>query len=89
MDSGQPMSAIVSDLSAAADIYKDKIIQSGDPIEGNLDRLGLFVYRTRVMETSVARPLLIEVLDSSKEQIPDAQLNQFLESPHYKYTSYS
>lgn len=79
LDSGQPMSAIVSDLSAAADIYKDKIIQSGDPIEGNLNRLGLFVYRTRVMETSVARPLLIEVLDSSKEQIPDAQLNKFLD----------
>jgi hypothetical protein len=79
LDSGQPMSAIVSDLSAAADIYREKIIQSGDVPEGDLNRLGLFVYRTRVMETSVARPLLIEVLDSNRDPIPEKQLIKFLD----------
>jgi hypothetical protein len=73
------MSAIVADISAAADIYKEKIVQSGDALEGNLDRLSLFIYRTKVMETSVARPLLIEVLDPSKESISNEQLFKFLE----------
>ena len=44
-----------------------------------MNRLGLFVYRTKVMETSVARPLLIEVLDSQKEPIPNDQLIKFLD----------
>ena len=79
LDSGLPMSQLVADLSAAADVYKEKIIQSGDELEGNLNRLGLFVYRTKVMETSVARPLLIEVLDSQKEPIPNDQLIKFLD----------
>jgi hypothetical protein len=79
LDSGLPMSVIVSDISAAADVYKEKIVQSGDALEGNLNRLSLFVYRTKVMETSVARPLLIEVLDPSKEPVANEQLLKFLE----------
>jgi hypothetical protein len=73
------MSAIVADISASADVYKEKIVQSGDALEGNLNRLSLFIYRTKVMETSVARPLLIEVLDPSKESISNEQLFKFLE----------
>ena len=78
-DSGQSMSEIVSELSESADIYQAKIIQSGDSHEGNLSRLGLFVYRTSVMETSVARPLLLEVLNPRKEAIPNDQLIKFLD----------
>jgi hypothetical protein len=78
-DSGQSMSEIVSELSESADIYQEKIIQSGDSLEGNLSRLGLFVYRTSVMETSVARPLLLEVLNPRKEAIPNDQLIKFLD----------
>lgn len=78
-DNGQSMSEIVSELSEAADIYQEKIVQSGDSLEGNLSRLGLFVYRTGVMETSVARPLLLEVLNPRKESIPNDQLIKFLD----------
>ena len=78
-DSGQSMSEIVSELSESADIYQEKIIHSGDALEGNLSRLGLFVYRTSVMETSVARPLLLEVLNPRKEAIPNYQLIKFLD----------
>lgn len=78
-DSGQSMSEIITELSESADIYKEKIIQSGDSLEGNLSRLGLFVYRTSVMETSVARPLLLEVLNPRKEAIPNDQLIKFLD----------
>jgi uncharacterized protein with ParB-like and HNH nuclease domain len=78
-DSGQSMSEIVSELSESADIYQEKIIQSGDSLEGNLSRLGLFVYRTSVMETSVARPLLLEVFNPRKEVIPNDQLIKFLD----------
>jgi uncharacterized protein with ParB-like and HNH nuclease domain len=78
-DCGQSMSEIVSELSDSADIYREKIIQSGDSLEGNLSRLGLFVYRTSVMETSVARPLLLEVLNPRKEVIPNDQLIKFLD----------
>ena len=79
LDSGLTMAKIVSELSDSADVYQEKIIQSGDALEGNLSRLGLFVYRTRVMETSVARPLLLEVLNPKKEAISDEQLIKFLD----------
>jgi uncharacterized protein with ParB-like and HNH nuclease domain len=79
LDCGQSMSEIVAELSESADIYQEKIVQAGQSLEGNLSRLSLFIYRTNVMETSVARPLLLEVFNPRKEAIPNEQLVKFLD----------
>ena len=78
LDSGLKMSEIVAELSESADIYQEKIIQAGDHLEGNLDRLGLFIYRTNVMDTSVVRPLLLELFDPRKAPVSEDQTLKFI-----------
>ena len=77
--SNLPMSTLVQQLSEAADIYESKIIKAGDEKEGNLDQHSLLIYRARIMETSVIRPLLIEVFDPAQSQIPKDELTKFFE----------
>lgn len=74
-----PMSVLVKELSKTAEIYESKIIKAGDDKEGNLDKHSLLIYRARIMETSVIRPLLIEIFDPAQSQIPTGELAKFFE----------
>lgn len=75
-DTAVPMRAVLSQLKRAAAVYRT--ITTDSTVEGVLDQLGLFAYRTSVMESEVVKPLLLCLLDPEDELIPPAQLSKAL-----------
>jgi hypothetical protein len=75
-DTAVPMRAVLAQLKRAAAVYRT--ITTDSTVEGVLDQLGLFAYRTSVMESEVVKPLLLCLLDPEDELIPPAQLSKAL-----------
>jgi hypothetical protein len=76
-DSGVPMSALLQQVHAAAGVYRDFITAASAPT-GKIDRLGLFGYRTGVLESEVIKPVILCLLDPQESPIPQAQLTKAL-----------
>ena len=72
-DSGLPMSALLKQVHGAAQIYKDFILRSST-LNGSNDRVGLFGYRTNVLESEVIKPLVLSLLDPEEWVIPEPQI---------------
>jgi hypothetical protein len=77
-DAGLPMHALVQQLHAAARLYRAFITSASTPT-GSTDRLGLFGYRTSVLESEVIKPLILCLLDPEQPNIPEAQLLKVLD----------
>jgi hypothetical protein len=58
---GLPMAKVLEQVHAAAGVYRDFTIASTQI--GPIDRLGLFGYRTGVLESEVIKPLVLCLLD--------------------------
>jgi hypothetical protein len=56
------MSALLEQLHIAAGVYRN-FITSASIHTGHIDRLGLFGYRTGVLESEVIKPLVLYLLD--------------------------
>lgn len=76
-ESGTPMIALVDRLHRAAAVYQ-AFVASAESHTGPIDRLGLFAYRTGVLESEVVKPLMLAVLDPEKPPVPAEQLNKLL-----------
>ncbi len=76
-DSGRSMSELLGQIHASSQIYKTFIVKSSTQ-NGPIDRLGLFGYRTSVLESEVIKPLVLCLLDPESSKIPDAQLLKVL-----------
>jgi hypothetical protein len=76
-DVGKPMPQLLAEVDRAARAYRD-FVQSGEKSTGPIDRLGLFGYRTGVLESEVIKPLVLYLLDPEQSQIPDEQLRKAL-----------
>ena len=76
-DAGFTMAQILVQIHKAAGTYKDFIIQSATS-NGPIERLGLFGYRTSVLESEVIKPLILCLLDPEETKIPDVQLFKVL-----------
>lgn len=74
-----PMISLVDRLHRAAAVYQSFVI-SADSHTGPVDRLGLFAYRTGVLESEVVKPLILTVLDPEKPAMPAAQLAKLLDT---------
>jgi Protein of unknown function DUF262/Protein of unknown function (DUF1524)/Restriction Enzyme Adenine Methylase Associated len=72
-DSGITMIDLLRQLHRAGQIYRD-FVQAGAQLAGPLDRLGMFAYRTGVMESEVVKPLMLFLLDPDETAIPDEQI---------------
>ena len=72
------MPQLLSKLHAASTKYKE-FIDKGDVLEGAVDRIGLFFYRTKVMEMEVVKPVLMALFDRDEEQIDITDINACLE----------
>lgn len=76
---GVSMTALLEKVHDAAVVYR-QFVTSGSVHTGPVDRLGLFVYRTGVLESEVVKPLLMHWLDPQESQIPQMQLHKALEA---------
>ncbi len=72
-DSGVPMGLLLEQVDRAAHVYR-RFVGSASTLTGPLDRLGLFAYRTSVLESEVIKPLVLLLLDPEQKPVPDPQL---------------
>jgi hypothetical protein len=61
-----PMPKLLLEIHRASEIYR-KFIESAEIKDGPLDRLSLFAYRAKTLESEVVKPVVLALLDSKKE----------------------
>ena len=76
-DVGDTMQELLKQINASASVYRE-FIQSGSQHSGTIDQLGLFAYRTGVLESEVIKPLVVYLLDPQQSKIPSDQLTKAL-----------
>lgn len=77
-DSGISMMELLGQLHRAGQTYRNFVNAAGQ-LTGPIDRLGLFAYRTSVMESEAVKPLVLFLLDPDEAAIPADQLTKTLE----------
>ncbi|MEQ1759424.1 MAG: DUF262 domain-containing protein [Vicinamibacterales bacterium] len=77
-EAGVPMLELLGQIDAAARVYRDFVTKASS-YTGPIDRLGLFGYRTGVLESEVIKPVVLCLLDPRESRIPEAQLEKALE----------
>lgn len=77
-DSAQPMRLLLREIHSAARVYKE-FVTSASASSGSISRLGLFNYRTGVLESEVIKPLILYLYDPEESGIPEAQLSKALD----------
>lgn len=76
IETGLPMESLLKKINRASVIYRD-LIQEGIASGSSITRLGLFAYRTGVMESEIVKPLLLHLLDP---ELPNVPKDQFIKS---------
>jgi hypothetical protein len=76
-ESKLPMADLLDQIHVAASIYRS-FATIASTYTGPIDRLGLFGYRTGVLESEVIKPLVLCLLDPEEPPIPRAQLTKAL-----------
>jgi hypothetical protein len=76
-ESDEPMETLLPRLTEAAKVYREFVL-AGEQKTGPMNRLGLFAYRTGVMESEVIKPLILVLLDPEKPSVPDEQFHKAL-----------
>jgi len=76
-DAGLPMTKLITKVHSASQVYREFITKAAT-LTGPIDRLGLFGYRTGVLESEVIKPLILCLLDPDEPPIPDPQLEKAL-----------
>jgi hypothetical protein len=77
-DSSVPMLALVDQIHRASSVYR-RFITAAETHTGPMDRLGLFGYRTGVLDSEVIKPFILCLLDPEAPPIPEAQLVKALD----------
>jgi len=77
-DAGQSMGKLIVQVHRASGVYR-QFVTGASTLTGPIDRLGLFGYRTSVLESEVIKPLVLCLLDPEEPAIPDAQLVKALD----------
>lgn len=72
-EAGLPMSTLIVQIQNASRVYR-QFVGSASELAGPIDRLGLFGYRTSVLESEVIKPLVLTLLDPEEKPIPEAQI---------------
>lgn len=78
-DAGLPMEALLEQVQRAATVYR-RFVTSASTLAGPVDRLGLFGYRTGILESEVIKPLVMHLLDPEEAPVPDEQLYSALDA---------
>lgn len=63
-----PMDVLLEQLSRAAAVYR-KITEAPENTTGNMDRVGLFAYRTNAMDSDIMKSVLLALMDEERSGI--------------------
>ncbi len=77
-DSELPMDRLLVQIYDSSQVYRQFVTDAAKNA-GPVNRLGLFGYRTGVLESEVIKPLLLWLRDPEQPPIPEAQFNKALE----------
>jgi hypothetical protein len=77
-DAGLSMVDLLGQIHRAGAVYA-KFVKAAAQLTGPIDRLGVFAYRTGVLESEVVKPLMIFLLDPDEPPVPQQQLTKALE----------
>jgi hypothetical protein len=78
-DSGVPMATLLERMHRASGVYKSFLDSTTMP-GSQVTRLGLFGYRTGVLESEVVKPLILTLQDPELPAISEEQLGKALEA---------
>lgn len=76
--SGRTMMELLQEIHRAAGIYRG-FTEQGEQLDGPLDRVGLFAYRIKTLESEVVKPVLLALLDHRSGPLPQVQLEEALD----------
>lgn len=79
IESGEAVDELLPRIKRAADLYADFTKAAADR-NGDLDRLGLFIYRTGTLESEVVKPLVLWLFDPDLPSIEREQTDRALAS---------
>lgn len=74
-EAGKPMGGLLKEIHRAAVVYR-RFVEDSVSEKGNLERQGLFAYRTSVLESEVIKPLVLVLLDPEQPAVPADQLRK-------------
>lgn len=75
--SNNSMLELLKEVHRAAAIYRE-FTEKADILDGSLDRVGLFAYRMKTMESEVIKPVLLALLDHKTGPLPQDEINAAL-----------
>lgn len=75
---GRTMMELLQEIHRAAGIYRE-FTEMGAQLDGPLDRVGLFAYRARTLESEVVKPVLLALLDHPAGPLPQTQVDDALD----------
>jgi len=75
---GQSMVDLLRQIDRAAAIYRS-FTEKADILDGPLDRVGIFAYRIKTLESEVIKPVLVAILDHDAGPLPQPQIDASLE----------
>ena len=73
----RPMLDLLQELHNSASIY-ERFIRQSEQLDGPLDRVGLFAYRAKVLESEVVKPVALALLDHGAGPLAPADIDQSL-----------
>ncbi len=76
---GRPMIELLQDIHRASSIYRD-FTQTAEILDGPLDRVGLFAYRVKTLESEVVKPVLLALLDHPSGPVASQQIDKALDA---------
>jgi hypothetical protein len=77
-DAGLPMLDLLKQIHAASGAYR-RFVMAASSGNGPVERLGLFAYRTSVLESEVVKPFILCLLDPEQPTVPDDQVLKALD----------
>ena len=75
----QSMLELLQEIHRAAAIYRD-FTEKAQNVDGPLDRVGLFTYRARTLESEVVKPVLLSLLDHPAGPLPATDVDLALDA---------
>lgn len=74
----QSMLDLLKEIHRAAAIYRD-FIEQAEKLDGPLDRVALFAYRAKTLESEVVKPVLLALLDHKSGTLPPQEIASCLD----------
>ncbi|MCA0146755.1 DUF262 domain-containing protein [Blastococcus sp. LR1] len=76
-ESGLSMPELLAQVHRASLVYREFVDRAGQ-LTGPIDRLGLFAYRSGVLESEVIKPFVLFLLDPDESPVPADQVQKAL-----------